>query len=109
MKENKKGFNYFFSKLFNINYLISIHEGNANRRLASMTPQILFQLAPYRKMIPNQYKEIFNKLLDLTDITLKESDGRLPVRMKGIQNRTAAMYIKALIDAERSLEDGYDK
>ena len=33
--------NYFYSKLFDINYRIAIHEGNANQRLASEAPKIL--------------------------------------------------------------------
>ncbi|SRR5258708_4868147 len=96
--------NYFISKLFNINYRMAIHEGNANRRLASETPNILFQLSPYQNLIPDRYKVEFVNLIGLVEITIEDSQGRLPIRMKGIQNRTAAKYIKLLFDMREYLE-----
>lgn len=97
--------NYFLSKLFNINYRIATHEGNANRRLASQATEILFQLAPNNKLVPDPYKIEFSKLITLLNDTLAESEGRVSVRVKGIQNRTAAKYIKLLIDIREYLED----
>lgn len=97
--------NYFLAKLFDINYKIAIHEGNANRRLASKAPEILFQLAPNKRFVPNQYIKEFNRLMVLIDDTLADSDGRLPVRINRIQNKTAAKYIKLLIDIEKSFEN----
>ena len=96
--------NYFLSKLFNINYKIAIHEGNANCRLASKAPEILFQLTTGRNFVPKKYTKNFNKLIDLIDQILQHSGGRLPVRIDGIQNKTASKYIKLLIDIEKSLE-----
>ncbi len=96
--------NYFLGKLFDINYRIAIHEGNANRRLASQAAEILFQLAPHHKLVPDQYKAGFSKLIILIN-NLIESRGRVHVRRKSIQNRTAAKYIKLLIDIRESLED----
>lgn len=34
--------NYFYSKLFEINYRMAIHAGNANQRLASEAPKFYF-------------------------------------------------------------------
>jgi hypothetical protein len=96
--------NYFHSKLFEINYRMAIHEGNANQRLASEAPKILFQLAPNKKIVPDQYKNKFTKLIVLVENTLKDSEGRIPIRIKGIQNRTAVKYIKLLIDIEESIK-----
>jgi len=97
--------NYFYSKLFDINYRIAIHEGNASQRLASEAPKILFQLAPNYRLVPDQYKDRFTKLITLIKDTLTGSEGRIPSRIKGIQNRTAAKYIKLLIDIDESLRD----
>jgi len=97
--------NYFISKLFIINYRIATHEGNANRRLASQAPQILFQLATNQKVVPNRYKKEFAKFITLIEETVADANGQVPVRIKGIQNRTAAKYIKLLIDIEHYLED----
>ena len=95
--------NYFHSKLFEINYRMAIHEGNANQRLASETEKILVHLKPNIKIVPDQYKDKFTKLIALAENTLKDSKGRIPIRIKGIQNRTAAKYIKLLIDIEESI------
>jgi hypothetical protein len=97
--------NYFYGKLFDINYRIATHEGNANQRLASEAPKILFQLAPNYRLVPGQYKDRFTKLIALIKDTLTGSEGRIPSRIKGIQNRTAAKYIKLLIDIGESLRD----
>jgi hypothetical protein len=94
---------YFHSKLFEIIYRMAIHEGNANQRLASEAPKILFQLAPNKRIVPDQYKDNFTKLITLVENTLKDSEGRIPIKIKGIQNRTAAKYIKLLIDIEESI------
>ena len=95
--------NYFHSKLFDINYHMAIHEGNTNQRLASEAPKILFQLAPNKRIVPDQYKDKFTKLIALVENTLKDTEGRMPIRIKGIQNITAAKYIKLLIDIEESM------
>lgn len=95
--------NYFYSKLFEINYRIATHEGNANQRLASEAIKILVHLAPNHKFIPEQYKDKFDKLLTLVQSTVANTEGRIPSRIKGIQNRTAVKYIKLLIDIEESI------
>jgi len=92
--------NYFIGKLFTINYRIATHEGNANRRLASQAPQILFQLATNKKIVPERYQKEFTKLVALIEDTLASADGRIPIRIRGIQNKTAAKYIKLLIDMQ---------
>ncbi len=97
--------NYFLAKLFSINYRIAIHEGNANRRLASEAPKILFQLTLGRRFVPKKYIKEFSRLINLIDKTLEESQGRIPVRIIGIQNKTAAKYIKLLIDIKESIEN----
>jgi len=45
--------NYFIGKLFDINYRMAIHEGNANRRLASEAIKIL--LLPSNE-VPDLYR-----------------------------------------------------
>ena len=91
---------YFISKLFAINYRIATHEGNANRRLASQAPQILFQLTTFRRAVPDRYKKQFAKFIVLIDNTVADTDGFIPIRIKSIQNKTAAKYIKLLIDMQ---------
>lgn len=95
---------YFLEKLFDINYRMSIHEGNASRRLASEVPKILL-LSPDE--VPPLYKEKFLKLQDIIKHTLKNlsAPGLIPTRLRGIGNITAAKYIKLLIDIEFSLRD----
>lgn len=97
--------NYFIGKLFTINYQIAIHEGNANRRLASQMPQILFQLVPNKNIVPEKYQNQFNKFIELVDSTVEDSDGRVPVRIKSVQNKTAVKYIKLLIDIQEHFRD----
>lgn len=97
--------NYFYSKLFDINYRMATHEGNANQRLASEAYKILAQLAPNYRLVPEQYKDRFAKLIALIKDTIAETEGRIPIRIKGIQNKTATKYIKLLIDIKESLGD----
>ncbi len=96
--------NYFFSKLSGINYRIATHEGNANRRLASAAPEILFQLhEPY---VPEKYKKDFKKLVSIIEKTAKSlPEGVMtPIRIEGIRNRTAAKYIQLLLDIQNHLD-----
>lgn len=95
---------YFKGKLFEINYRMAIHEGNANRRLASEAIKIL--ILP-RIEVPDSYKKEFVKLTQLIEETLKDlsAQGLTPIRLKNIQNRTASKYIKLLIDIEDELPD----
>ena len=94
---------YFLSKLFDINYRMAIHEGNANRRLASEAIKIL--LLPPNE-VPNLYKKEFNKLRDLIEDTIKHlpDSGLTPIRLGGITNKTASRYIELLIDIESSMQ-----
>lgn len=95
---------YFLEKLFSINYRMATHEGDANRRLASQAVKIL--LLPSSK-VPHSYKKEFSKLRKLVKDTIRDlsSPGLTPTRIRGIRNRTAAKYIKLLIDIEESLRD----
>ncbi len=90
---------YFKGKLFEINYRMAIHEGDANRRLASEAIKIL--LLPSNE-VPDSFKTEFKKLTQLIEETLKDisAPGLTPIRLKNIQNRTASKYIKLLIDIE---------
>jgi hypothetical protein len=97
--------NYFYSKLSDINYRIATHEGNANQRFASEATKILVQLAPNYSLVSEKYRDEFNKLIIAIKNTLSNSEGRIPSRIKSIQNRTAVKYIKLLIDIEESLRD----
>ncbi|MCP3923082.1 MAG: hypothetical protein GY714_10900 [Desulfobacterales bacterium] len=86
---------YFSSKLADINYRISVHEGNANQRLASEALKI--SLLPSYE-VPDEFKIDYEKLLKLIKETLKSSQGRIPTRLLSIQNRTAIKYIELLIN-----------
>lgn len=82
---------------------MSIHEGNANRRLASEASNISFIS---KEVIPEMYKANYLKLLNLLENTFSEIKFPLiPIRIKGIQNRTAAKYLKLLIDIEWKLRE----
>jgi hypothetical protein len=101
---------YFKQKLFEINYRMAIHPGNANRRLASEAVKI--RILPYDE-VPEQFKKGFMKLRQLVEYTLNtlSAPGLTPIRLRGIrsrrgiQNQTAAKYIKLLFDIEVSLEE----
>ena len=95
---------YFLEKLFDINYRISIHEGNAIRRLASESIKII--ILPSNE-VPILYKKEFLKLRKLLEDNIKDlnSPGVIPTNIKGIRNKTATKYIKLLFDIEDSLRD----
>lgn len=95
---------YFLEKLFDINYQMAIHEGNASRRLASKAVKILL-LSPDE--VPSLYRKEFLKLHDIIKHTLKNlsAPGLTPIRLQGVGNITAVKYIKLLIDIEYSLRD----
>lgn len=95
--------NYFYSKLFDINYKMQIDEGNATQRLASKSPEILFKLQ--EQYVPSKYLNDFQKLIKDIEKTVKLSEGRLPARIEGIYNKTAAKHIKLLIDIQYFLEE----
>jgi hypothetical protein len=97
--------NYFLSKLFDINYRMAIHEGNANQRLASQSVKILFQL--HSNEVPDKYKKDFDELKILINRTLEvlPQPGLIPIRIKGIKNSTATKYIKLLFDIREYLEN----
>ncbi|PIS42396.1 MAG: hypothetical protein COT24_03790 [Candidatus Kerfeldbacteria bacterium CG08_land_8_20_14_0_20_40_16] len=98
--------NYFYGKLFDINYRISVHEGNANQRLASEAAKILYQLGPSQEVVPRRYREEFSKLVRLIEATIKSlpQPGLTPTRLKGIKNKTAVKYIKMLIDIQNNFQ-----
>jgi hypothetical protein len=86
---------------------MAIHEGDANRRLASQAYEILVQLSPNMNDIPMKYRNDFNNLVSCIEKTIKNlpSPGLTPVKMHGIYNATAVRYIKLLIQIEDSLHD----
>ncbi len=98
--------NYNLAKLSQLNYKISIHPKAANARLTSQIDQILVISG---SIIPEQFKNEFKKLTALIDKSYmsaqKLGNGLKPYKLEGIQDRTAAKYIKLLIDIEHSLED----
>jgi hypothetical protein len=95
---------YFLGKLFDINYRIATHEGDANRRLASQAVRILF-LPPDE--VPDRYSAEFNKLKGVIEETFKSlpAPGLTPSRLRNIRNDTAARYIKLPLDIQYSMDD----
>ena len=94
---------YFISKLSEINYRMSVHEGTANRRLASEAIKIL--LLPPNE-VPEYRKNEFNKLRKLIEDTIKNlsTPGLTPTKLGNIHNSTAVKYIKLLIDIQTYFE-----
>lgn len=96
--------NYFIGKLSTINYEMAIHEGDANRRLASQAIKI--SLLPNDE-VPHKFKIAFNALNQLIETTLMSmpASGLIPVRLEKIKNKTASKYLKLLIDINAELCD----
>lgn len=90
---------YFLSKLSDINYKMATHEGNANRRLASQSKNIL--LLPSNE-VSLKHHEKFHELKKLIEETIKNQlePSLTPTRLLRIQNRTALKYIGLLLDIE---------
>ena len=96
---------YFKQKLSDINYRMAVHEGDANRRLASEAIKI--RLLPESE-VPEKYKGEFNKLRHLINETLKSlpASGLTPSRIRGIRNNsTASKYVKLLFDIQSDLDN----
>ena len=72
--------NYFCGKLSIINYEMAIHEGDANRRLASQSIKIL--LLPSSE-VSEKFKNTFQELISLIESTIKSLPalGLTPVRL----------------------------
>src|SRR6476469_9575513 len=90
---------YFLSKLSDLNYRMAIHEGDANRRLASEIDKLLLlRGAP----IPQRFGARFAKFQSLIDEALAGRSGLAvrPPKFRAIQCRTAAKYIAMLIAIE---------
>ncbi len=95
--------NYFLGKLSVINYNMAIHEGNANRRLASQTAKLLILS---RSEVPVIYLDQFDELMTLIDKTVSRVPaGLTPIKLGTIQNRTAVKYIKLLMEIEDFLKE----
>ena len=94
---------YFLSKLCEINYRMSVHEGDANHRLASEAENIvLFPSAD----VPSQHRRAFETMKRSINETLK--DVRFPFspsKILHIRSVTAAKYIGLLISIEQSLRN----
>lgn len=95
---------YFSGKLFDINYRMAIHVGNANQRLASEAIKIL--LLPTSE-VPARYKSEFDKLRKLIETTIKQlpESARTPSKFHKIRNSTASKYIKMLRDIQDAVSD----
>lgn len=96
--------NYTYSKLFEINYNMQLHEGNANRRFCSQGAKILFQILPSN--IPEEVagSKLFIQMLKDLEETFKNTEGRIPIRLKGRKNSTVSKYIKLLKDLELEIK-----
>lgn len=96
--------NYFIAKLSGVNRRIAMHEGDANRRVASEAVKIL--LLPTSE-VPLKYKEEYLQLRRLIELTIAglPAPGLTPTKICQIQNKTASKYIKLLLSIEDSLSD----
>lgn len=94
---------YLLEKLSDINYRMSVHQGDANQRLASEAKKLL--LIPIKE-IPDKYLDDFKDLLEKVNNTIRgqNNSGLTLVRISGIKNVTASKYIKLLIDIEEYLK-----
>jgi hypothetical protein len=95
--------NYLNAKLSEINYRMAIHEGDANRRLASQAKKI-YLLFPSE--IPLEFKKDFEKLRKVIGLTISSlpSPGLTPAKIRNIKNSTAAKYLKLLLTIEHKLD-----
>lgn len=85
---------YFASKLSFVNYTMAVHEGDANRRLASESINIILIDS---RIVPINYRKDFLKLQQVVKKTLARiHNDRTPHKLDGIRNSTAAKYIKLL-------------
>lgn len=99
---------YFLAKLSDLNFRMAIHEGDANRRLASEIDKLLLLRG---SPIPERYKERFDKLQKLIDdalLPLKDS-GLRPSKFHSIRSRTAAKHIKLLIMIEHQWKEDLER
>lgn len=104
----------FYSKLFDINYRIAIHPGNAKERLAREARPILGKLSMCEDIVPDEYQKEFKELEKLLEDTLSTlpADGLTPTRLRkikkdrisSIHNATASKYIKLLLDIQYDRE-----
>ncbi|SRR5258706_12166572 len=95
---------YFLAKLSDLNYRMAIHEGDANRRLASEIDKLLLlRGAP----VPDRFKLRFDKLQILIDEALfrLKGTGLRPSKFHTIQSRTAVKYIEMLIAIEHQWKE----
>ena len=95
---------YLIGKLSEINYNLAIHRGDANRRLASEAIKIY--LLPSTE-VPTVYKDEFTKLRDIISKTIKNLSSPVltPTKLIGINNVTAAKYLKLLIDIADEIQE----
>ncbi len=86
---------YFISILVLANHNMAVHEGDANRRLASESINII---RIDQKIIPTEHKKDFEKLREIIKRTLAgiTFSDREPYKLDGIRNSTAVKYIKLL-------------
>jgi hypothetical protein len=94
---------YFFSILKLVNRSMAVHEGDANRRLASESANII---RIDQNIIPSQDKKEFEKLIEIIKKTLAgiTFSDREPYRIDGIRNTTAVKYIKLLWQIEDTIQ-----
>ena len=93
---------YFLEKLSDINYRLSIHEGNANQRLASEARIIM--LLPKIELLKRFQKDYEKLRNDIEKTISSTTSGFQPSKIKGIQNSTASKHIKLLADIQDYLE-----
>ncbi|NUM79820.1 hypothetical protein HUU42_03360 [bacterium] len=92
---------YLIEKLSGINYRMTVHEGDAKRRLAVEAANIF--LLPKHE-IPVEYEKQFQGLLDLIEASMP-FNGLTPTNLKGLRNPPAVKYIKLLLDIQSELKN----
>lgn len=83
---------------------MAVHEGNANRRLASEVKMIF--ILPSTE-VPEKYKDAFLELKNLIKDALQNTTvpGLTPMKLGKIKNKTAAEYIRLLYTIMEDMTD----
>jgi len=91
-------------KLSEINYRITVHEGNPIEQLESQSRKILFHILP--SACPERYKDQLIELRNFISDHLKNKEPleNVPVKLRNITEEQAENYIKLLKAIENHID-----